>query len=371
MNQSDFSLKGFFLLLYYWLCLGFFLGTLTLMGPVRWLANFSRANGWSDPGEKALVFLFIGILIVVSFLCARLFSRITASTGGKIGKAGLPAGSLLVFAVSLWFWMNPKLMIDGGMKESSASSAGIEFVFGPYPDEAKLAELRKEGYTAVISLLSPAVVPFEPALISREEAAAKEAGIALIGIPMLPWVSDNNQVGDRLKELMDKGAGRYYVHCYLGKDRVNVFKKILGSVSKDVKLTSLQAESLRTLYDIKKFERGGISVLAENVFFIPYPTDEEFFGYILNGSVKTVVSLLDPEDKEDLPWITKERTIAAQHKLALVNYSWKTLSKAGKNEAMKELMKLERPIAIHAFNSSAPECSDFIESYGRAKAGKN
>ena len=39
MKSEQLSLKSVALLLYYWVCLGFFLGTLVLMGPVRWLAN--------------------------------------------------------------------------------------------------------------------------------------------------------------------------------------------------------------------------------------------------------------------------------------------------------------------------------------------
>lgn len=337
------------------------------MGPVRWLANYSRSHDWSESREKMLVFVFIGLLIAISYMCARLVASKTAKTDKKLLKSGAMAGSLLIFAVSLWFWMNPKMMIDSNMKGTLSIFLKTEFIFGPYPEKERLCELKNENYTAVISLLSPAVVPFEPLLINQETAMAKEAGIELIHIPMLPWVSSNNQIKDKLQEIVKKGAGKYYVHCYLGKDRVNVFKKILGSISDDVKLESLQPESLRTLHDIRKFERGPITILDSDVFFIPYPTDEEFFGYVLNGSIKTLVCLLNPENKKDLRRIVTEKTICEQHQIKLVNYPWVTLSKDKKNAVVNELMNLEKPMAIHAFSSSAPESVNFIETYNKIK----
>ena len=337
------------------------------MGPVRWMANHSRLHNWGESEEKALVFAFIGILLAVSFMCARLFAKKTAALNKKPAKSWYMAGSLSLFAISLWFWMNPKMMIDRDVKDTIAIFSRAEFVFGPYPEKERLLRLKKENYTAVISLLSPAVVPFEPLLINQEAALLKEVGIDLIHIPMLPWVSTNDQIRGELETLVKKGRGRYYVHCYLGKDRVSVFKRILCSVSSDVRARSLQPENPRTLYDIKKFERGTITILDSNIFFIPYPTDEEFFGYILNGSIKTLVCLLNPKNGEDLPWIAKEKAISEKYQVKFINYPWKTFNEDKKTAIMEELMGVEKPAAIHAFNSSAPECEDFIKAYNRMK----
>ena len=73
----------------------------------------------------------------------------------------------------------------------SETRAGSSFTFGPYPTEDRLAALERDGYTAVISLLHPAVVPFEPKLIADETAAAERVGIEFIHLPMLPWIADN------------------------------------------------------------------------------------------------------------------------------------------------------------------------------------
>jgi len=362
---KNISAKRAALFLWHWLLTGFFLGTLTLTGPVRWATNYTRGAGWSPAAEKLLVLAFIGALAAVSLLLARLLTLRTEAAAGR-RRYALPGLSLALFAVALGAWMNPKLMIDSGMKTSSDAYAGAEFVFGPYPEAARLAELKSEGYTGVVSLLSRAVVPFEPMLLNTEIAAAGEAGVELIHIPMLPWVSSNDHVEARLKELLARG-GRYYVHCYLGKDRVNVFRSMLVSLSEDARVSGAPPGSARSLRDIKSFERGEITALAPDVFFTPYPTDEEYFGYLLNGTVKSVASLLNPDNPEDLPWIKKEEAIAAKHRLTLVNYPWNTMEKAEKEKAVKEISAMEKPLVIHAFISRSGESSDFVETYRRGK----
>lgn len=349
--------------LYYWITTGFFLGTLTLMGPVRWATAYSRAAGWSYGTEKAMVLVLIALLFVVSLLLARFVHKKAAEARGRGLRIGLPAAAAALFFVSLGFWMNPKLMIDSGAKTTTGSYSWSEFVFGPYPEKDRLVSLKKEGYTAVISLLSMAVVPFEPVLFAREQEAAKEADIELIHIPMLPWVSSNDHVTAELKNLERRGPGKYYVHCYLGKDRVNVFKTMLGTSFGGAKAVSLDPENIRRISERKDFERGKITRLGKDVYFTPYPTDEEFFAYILNGTVKSVVSLLDPGNPEDAPWIEKEKAIAGKYGLKLVNYPWKALDRSGRAKAVRGIKRLEKPVVIHAFLSHTPDSLEFIAAY--------
>lgn len=355
--------KAAALFTYYWLCSGFFLGTLTLMGPVRWATNYSRSAGWSYSAEKAIVLFFIAVLFAVSLLAARFLYRKAAGTSDRRFKKILPAGAAAIFIVSLWFWMNPELMIDTNAKTTEEKFSWSEFVFGPYPDDKRFEQIKAEGYTAIISLLSPAVVPFEPALILAEKEDAAEAGIELIHIPMLPWVSSNDHVFAALKDLERRGPGKYYVHCYLGKDRVNVFKNMLAASIGGAKVTSLDHKNVRKLSDIPAFERGKITRLGKDVYFTPYPTDEEFFGYILNGTVKSVASLLNPENPEDLPWIEKEKAIAEKYNIRLSNYPWKKLDKAGRAGAVREIKRLEKPLVIHAFLAHTPDSMEFIAGY--------
>ncbi|OGR44569.1 MAG: hypothetical protein A2X35_00465 [Elusimicrobia bacterium GWA2_61_42] len=351
------------LFLWHWLLGGFFLGTLTLTGPVRWATGYARSAGWSESAEKLAVFSLIGALAAVSLLLAAALTRKTESASGPAGRWGLPAASLALFLTALALWLNPKLMTNSTPQSAAEVFSWSEFVFGPYPEEDRLAGLKAEGYTAVISLLSPAVMPFEPVLLAREKGAAKEIGMEIIHIPMLPWVSSNDHVKARLKEIERRGPGKYYVHCYLGKDRVNVFKTMLSSVSGGARLKSLGPADVRTLNDIKKLERGAITVLRKDVFFTPYPTDEEYFAYILNGTVKSVASLLNPDNPDDLPWIKKEEAIAGKYGLKIVNYPWKKLDATGRAKALREIRALEKPVVIHAFLAHTADSLGFIAAY--------
>jgi protein tyrosine phosphatase (PTP) superfamily phosphohydrolase (DUF442 family) len=352
-----------FLFLWHWIFTGFLLGTLTLMGPVRWSTDRMRAAGWSGSAEKAVVLLFIALLAAVSALLALRLTRKTLEAQGRAGRLGLPGLSLAMFLAALWAWMTPGLMTGASARTAEESYSWSEFVFGPYPEKKRLLELKEEGYTAVISLLSKAVLPFEPVLLAREKEAATEAGIELIHIPMLPWVSENDHVTEELRTLERRGPGKYYVHCYLGKDRVSVFKNRLSSVMGGARTTSLDPAAIRRISDRDSFERGKITPLGKEVHFTPYPTDEEFFAYILNGTVKSVASLLDPDNPDDLPWIEKEKAIAGKYGLKWANFPWKKLDGTGKKEALREIKAMEKPLVIHAFLSHTPESTGFVKAY--------
>ena len=108
---------------------------------------------------------------------------------------------------------------------------GTAFTFGPFPTPDKLERLRKDGYTGVVSLLHPAVVPFETKLIGEERAAVEGAGLEFHHAPMLPWVSDNGESLAMLEVLAREERGRYYVHCYLGKDRTRIAQRVVAQAS--------------------------------------------------------------------------------------------------------------------------------------------
>lgn len=115
---------------------------------------------------------------------------------------GLP-GALALGAVALW--MNPSLLVQRESKFGPAQ----HFFIGPYPQQADLALIKETGYTAVISLLHHAIVPFEPKFIRDERIAAEKAGINLIEVPMLPWVSKNEDALAKLRVLAADTSARY------------------------------------------------------------------------------------------------------------------------------------------------------------------
>ena len=177
MNQAPQSgAKHVAVVLFFWLTTGFLLGTGTLLGPVRWTASHARSVGWSQTGENAAIVGIIAAFICVSGLLAFRLARVVSRARGRLVRWGWPLAVSLAAAAMLHLWLTPSLLSgsSGGVTE-----AGPRFTFGPYPDEKRLRELEAEGYTAVISLLHPAVVPFEPILIADEERAARRAGRAV------------------------------------------------------------------------------------------------------------------------------------------------------------------------------------------------
>lgn len=271
-------------LLFLWIlgCTGFVLGTLTLRGPVRWITAALRDSGAEQTAEDWVVRGTIVLLLLVS----------------------LGVAMLLVEAV-----------------------------------RERLAELKERGFTGVITLLHPAVAPFEPALLEKEQEAARQVGIALVHTPMLPWVSQNEKSLETIRRLARSGAGRYYVHCYLGKDRVNV---------------------VRRLADVPAFERGSIYHLPGGVHVAPYPTDEEWFGYVLSGSVKQVLSLLDPGSPDDSARVAEERALLAKYHIPLEIATIRSTPYDPEQAlaAARRARALPKPLMVHAFRTAGSAAAE-------------
>lgn len=361
------SFKSLLLLLLFWLMSGYVLGTALLIGPVRWIADYSKMQSWPQSTEDIVVKIVMVILVILSFIISLFITRSFLRSDNIFKRIILFILPLILSAGAVWLWMNPSLM----QKESSISETiaknGSEFVFGSFPEEAKIRLLKEKNFTAIISLMHEAVVPFEPKLIKEEKESCKNVGIEIINIPMLPWISENKEALNRLKDLALHKPGKYYVHCYLGKDRVNIAKRVIETSNQTAAINS--ELKTRSIEDLEEFERGAVIKLEKDVYFTPFPTDDEFMGYILNGSFKNVVSLLDPKNPEDLILIEKEKNFFETFKIPFENYPLrpgKTNKRELENE-IKKIMKTDRPILIHAFKTNSPQSEMFISAYNSSK----
>lgn len=346
---------------YLWGTLGFALGTLTLLGPVRWVTAALRARDVSQGVEDWAVRAIILVLVVgTGALAVWLTRRKRDATGWRRATAPLITTVLAIGALGLW--LNPRLVAG----DLSLAEGDGRFVFGPYPTREDLQRLHDEGFAGVISLLHPAVAPFEPKLLVDERAAAQEVGIPLIEAPMLPWISENAESLETIRALARDGNGRYYVHCYLGKDRVNVVRRLLEQV--DGVATAAPAGALpgaRDIAEAETFERGPLYHVGDSVHAGPYPTDEEWVGFVLNGGVRQVVSLLSPAIEQDSLWITRERALATRYQMAvtflpLVSYPWNP------NAALaiaRRIRTLPGPVYVHGFRSDRPRLQGVVQAY--------
>ncbi|RYE27124.1 MAG: hypothetical protein EOP48_34675, partial [Sphingobacteriales bacterium] len=193
-------------LLLIWLFTGFALGTLTLLFPLRSWVNYVRDNDLSSTAENMGVVMIMLVLAIVSFIISlklykwhlrkqKIFVTITSS--------GIP---LLFSIAALALFMNPDLVNSG----SEAAEISQRFTIGPYPTAEKIEQLKKDGYTGIISLLHPPVVPFEPSLLNDEQKAAEENKVELIKAPMLPWIGDNTASLKKIEDIVKSNKGRYY-----------------------------------------------------------------------------------------------------------------------------------------------------------------
>lgn len=371
INNKFFELKfkNIFLLLFFWLMLGYFLGTLTLIWPVRWATNYSIEQKWSQSNQDLLVKGIIVLLIIISFIISFLFTKAFINAKSRIKKYLSVLALITLSGFCVWLWSNPKL-IQSDTQTSSIMKENTEFVFGPYPDEYDLQRLKINNFTAVISLLHEAVVPFEPNLLKDEIVNCSNAGIKFINVPMLPWISQNEAALQKLKDIAQNFKGKYYIHCYLGKDRVNLAKRIIETSNSAVKINSeLKA---RSITDLEKFERGEIIKLDSDIYLTPYPTDDEFTGYILNGSFRNIISLFNPDNPTDTLWTNKEKLLCQTFKISLRFFPMDENQPSKKKFEMlsKIIAESERPILIHSYFSDSPNIKSFISYYNSMKLTK-
>lgn len=353
------SIASFLLL---WLFTGFTLGTILLLGPVRKIAEVLEGSPSQELQERVYVILIILFLVVSTFWASLILTRIVVRS-----RKILPKVLIFTIVLGLGFgayllWINPRTL-SSFMGEEEIISA--KFTFGPYPTAERMEQLKSEGYTGIVSLLHPAVIPFEPKLIADERKAAAEVGIEFIHVPMLPWVSGNENAMGRIREIAQSSSGRYYVHCYLGEDRVQLFRRFVE------KLPQVEADDIKPARRLagREMARGRVVELEEGVYVTPFPVPQEFEGLIIFSNVKNVVAILDPTDEGDANRIDEEREILQK---AGVPYTVIPMGSRSYNpqeilDAVAAVKQLARPVVVHSFHSvasgKAPLSEAFVQAY--------
>lgn len=352
------------LFLFLWLFVGFASGTVTLLGPVRWLTGYVRQAGWGDAIENGLVIGLIGIYVAASFLLSVVLTRTVLASRRWSVRLTLPAAVMATAAGAMWLWMTPALVNSFQPVEVTTLA---QFTFGPYPERERFASLQQEGYTGVVSLLSP-TLPFEAVLFAREREVAQEFDLELIHAPMLPWVSGNEASLTKIRALIDDTGGRYYVHCYLGRDRTGMVQRLVQRSTPETRVVATPHEfRLREGSSFKRgsFERGEILEVDADVYLTPFPTDDEMLKYFVAADVAHVVSLLDPRNPDDVKLIDKEESVLAQYEVSYHNspVSWLHYDPESAVAAAEHVRRSPRPVLVHAFRSSGLASSAFRLAY--------
>lgn len=368
-------MKKIVLLLLFWVMWGFALGTYILLGPLRAALDAARMRLASESSERITVFIYIIILVIASFLLAILSNKYFWKNGWNTIKVGATALPVLSVIIALVVWMNPDIVNKGAEEEevvessSSAKESNLpaEFVIGPYPEYGKLIQLKDRGFKAVISLLHPAVIPFEPKLLGEEQSNGKEIGIQIIHIPLLPWVTENTDAINSLRQVIKNAKGKYYVHCYLGKDRANMVKRLILQEHQNMQQESDQLAA-RTLEEQKKFERGVVYQLADQVYLTPLPTKEEFFATIIAGDFQQVISVVDMSSK-----FLKDEVEKNNKEMAAIGMSYRSIDSRRMSEAIAQQVKAmadtaKKPMVIYTFKTDNSEARAILKQYPSAKS---
>lgn len=297
-----------FLALVFLATLGFAGGVLYLLFFLvpfeQWLVDSGTSQETIDVVLDALILGWVLFGFVLTGLYARLFLR---RGGGLLVAAGVAAASVAGAVVVFFAMLDSDLLAAAGQLGQQSAQEDQRIVFGPYPDAGRLEELQAEGYDGVIALLSPKV-PFERVLLEQEEDNGQKAGIRVYSRPMLPWITGNEASLEAIKALATQKDKQFYIHCYLGKHRVDIVRQELEAGAPD--------PTEREVDLPYRFERGEvITYEGERIILGPYPTGEEWFEYVLRRDVDEIVSTLDPDNPEDAPWIEEERKIAEENGL--------------------------------------------------------
>lgn len=295
-----------------WLMVGLFTGTLVLVLLIRWLVGLLHHWGWGQTAQNRVLIGTIVVFIVASFMLTRAIVRRLFRMTSVRARRGALASLVVPGALAMWAWSNPSKLLaglaGGGADVTLAmAGGGPQFQFGAYPDEARLRELKAEGVRTIVSLQHPAVL-VELQGINDERDAAAKLGLHFIQIPMLPWVSDNTAALERIRQLALHGRGKYYIHCGLGRDRVNIAKRVIEALQDSTNARVLDAGVVAANgFENRKepFERGKLFQMAPQTWLIPYPNGPEMHGFILQGRPGHVFLMLNPADTLQARWIAE------------------------------------------------------------------
>jgi hypothetical protein len=114
------------------------------------------------------------------------------------------------------------------LAQGRITSYGSRITIGHFPQAYELARLQKErGVDLDISLLSNDL-PQEKALNGQLAKEAQKLGIEFKSVPLgylnLDSAENKKQVSQLVTYLQSHGSRRVYIHCYLGRHRVNVVR---------------------------------------------------------------------------------------------------------------------------------------------------
>ena len=339
---------------YVWLLIGFTLGTIVLLWPVRWLTHAVQGAGGSQGLENALVIALVLLYVIASFVLALRVNSFVCSCRTSGARWSVLTIATLVSATTAWSWHDPSQLLagfaGGGNIAAIKTDSGAVFEFGPYPDHAYLEALKERGVRTIISLQDPAI-PVERDGVSEEVEAAHELGLTLVQAPMVPWFSENRESLQKIRDIAVHGHGHYYVHCGLGRDRVNIVRRLIESTG----ARTASAADLRPPLGFEgrkaDFQQGSLFSLAPGVWLIPYPEKEEMYGCIFEGHPGRVVLLLDSTDARQDSLLKESRRLLAAYAVPYIELPLRARSLDHADSIVRVVRAMTPPVTVIAYRT--------------------
>ncbi len=140
-------------------------------------------------------------------------------------------GAYLIFIFLAYFDYVERYLFPLHLMQGEVQTISERILIGPYQDFDELKRLRNEnGINVVISLLNPAL-PQERALLKSEMMSSRRLGITVYNYPLTHLDlkgKENRKMAYALIELIkDLENRKIYIHCYLGRHRVNFIRSEL------------------------------------------------------------------------------------------------------------------------------------------------
>lgn len=123
----------------------------------------------------------------------------------------------------------PMSFVRGTVREAAP---GV--LAGPYPTDAELKILARNGVVEVISLMDPEST-VESRLVAEEKKLVSLLGLRFLNFPM-DFQDMNGQrsvagLEQVMERLLKRGNDKIYVHCYLGRHRVGMVEAALKKIA--------------------------------------------------------------------------------------------------------------------------------------------
>lgn len=130
--------------------------------------------------------------------------------------------------------------------KGNASYISENIIIGPYPNYDELKKLKEKYAVEIVLSLLNTNLPQERALLEKERKDTEKLGLKILSFPM-EYISlqseDNKKNLLSLIQCINENKGKtIYIHCYLGRHRVNFVKKGLTDARFNISVESMNLQ---------------------------------------------------------------------------------------------------------------------------------